>query len=75
MAEAGLFILLYAPHGQTLTRIQAPDHYHHYGIWNLRTHVLFEGKQVDFWNLNSKQRTVRLQTIIINRWGRFFRSI
>lgn len=50
---------LWTPHGQELTRIQAPDHYHHYGIWNPWTHVFFEGDTVDFWNLRSKQGTVR----------------
>ena len=50
---------LWTPHGQSLTRIQAPDHYHHYGIWNPWTHVLFEGDTVDFWNLKSKKGTVR----------------
>jgi hypothetical protein len=50
---------LWSPHGQVLTRIQAPDHYHHYGIWNPWTHVLFEGDTIDFWNLNGKQGTVR----------------
>ncbi len=50
---------LWTPHGQELTRIQAPDHYHHYGIWNPWTHVLFEGDTVDFWNLKGKKGTVR----------------
>jgi hypothetical protein len=50
---------LWTPKGQVLTRIQAPDHYHHYGIWNPWTHVLFEGDTVDFWNLKSRKGTVR----------------
>jgi hypothetical protein len=50
---------LWAPHGQVLTRIQPPDHHHHYGLWNPWTHVLFEGDTVDFWNLSAKQGTVR----------------
>lgn len=45
--------------GQTLTRIQPPDHYHHYGIWNPWTHTLFEKDTVDFWNIKGKQGTVR----------------
>ncbi len=45
--------------GRTLTRIQPKDHYHHYGIWNPWTHVLFEGDTLDFWNLAKKQATVR----------------
>jgi len=50
---------LWSPRGQVLTRIQPPDHYHHYGIWNPWTRVLFQGDTVDFWNLNAKQGTVR----------------
>ncbi len=50
---------LWTPHGQELTRIQPPDHYHHYGIWNPWTHTLFEKDTVDFWNIKGKQGTVR----------------
>jgi hypothetical protein len=42
-----------------LTRIQAPDHWHHYGIWNPWTRTHFDGKKVDFWNLGDGQGTVR----------------
>ena len=45
--------------GHVLTRIQPEDHYHHYGIWNPWTHVLFEGDTLDFWNLKKKEGTVR----------------
>src|SRR5882762_897489 len=55
---------LWTPHGEVLTRIQAPDHYHHYGIWNPWTHVLFEGDTVDFWNLKGKKGTVRFGEFI-----------
>src|SRR5688572_33394514 len=37
--RSGFIHPLYAPHGQVLTRIQPPDHYHHYGIWNQWTHT------------------------------------
>jgi hypothetical protein len=57
--RSGFIHPLWSPHGQVLTRIQPPDHYHHYGIWNPWTHVLFEGDTIDFWNLNMKQGTVR----------------
>jgi len=57
--RSGFIHPLYAPHGQVLTRIQPPDHYHHYGIWNPWTHTLFEGDTVDFWNLKEHQGTVR----------------
>jgi hypothetical protein len=57
--RSGFIHPLWAPHGQVLTRIQPPDHHHHYGLWNPWTHVLFEGDTVDFWNLGSRQGTVR----------------
>ncbi len=60
---------LRTPHGQPLTRIQAPDHYHHYGIWNPWTHVLFEGDTLDFWNLKSKKGTVRFGKFISTTSG------
>lgn len=50
---------LWASHGQVLTNIQPTDHYHHYGIFNPWTPVLFEADTVDFWNLSKKQGTVR----------------
>ena len=50
---------LWTPHGQELTRIQPPDHYHHYGIWNPWTHTLFENDTIDFWNIKGKKGTVR----------------
>jgi hypothetical protein len=57
--RSGFIHPLWAPHGQELTRIQPPDHYHHYGIWNPWTHVLFENDTVDFWNIGGKKGTVR----------------
>lgn len=57
--RSGFIHPLWSPNGQVLTRIQPPDHYHHYGIWNPWTQVEFEGEKVDFWNINSRQGTVR----------------
>jgi hypothetical protein len=57
--RSGFIHPLWSPKGQVLTRIQPPDHYHHYGIWNPWTHVEYEGDKIDFWNINSKQGTVR----------------
>lgn len=62
--RSGFIHPLWAPHGQELTRIQAPDHYHHYGIWNPWTHVLFEGDTVDFWNLGDRKGTVRFAKVV-----------
>jgi len=50
---------LWSPGGEQLTRIQPPDHWHHYGIWNPWTRTHFGEYKVDFWNLADKQGTVR----------------
>ena len=44
--------------GGTLTRVQPPDHYHHYGLWNPWTHTEYDGREIDFWNLAEGQGTV-----------------
>lgn len=50
---------MYSPSGNVLTRIDAPDHYHHVGIWNPWTKVKIGNHVTDFWNLNLRQGTVR----------------
>jgi len=62
--RSGFIHPLWSPHGQVLTRIQPPDHYHHYGIWNPWTHVAYEGDTIDFWNINTKQGTVRFANFV-----------
>jgi hypothetical protein len=58
-ARSGFIHPLRAPHGQALTRIQPADHFHHFGLWAPWTHVLFEGREVDFWNIGDRKGTVR----------------
>jgi hypothetical protein len=70
--RSGFIHPLWTPHGQVLTRIQPPDHHHHYGIWNPWTHVLFEGDTVDFWNIGGKQGTVRFAKLISETNGQVF---
>lgn len=62
--RSGFIHPLWTPTGKVLTRIQPPDHYHHYGIWNPWTHVLFEGDTVDFWNIKGRKGTVRFGTFV-----------
>lgn len=57
--RSGFIHPVWAPNGQVLTRIQPPDHYHHYGIWNPWTHTLFENDTIDFWNIKERKGTVR----------------
>ena len=54
---------MYSPSGNILTRIDAPDHYHHLGIWNPWTKVKIRNHVTDFWNLYSHQGTVRFAGI------------
>ena len=62
--RSGFIHPLYTPDGLMVTRIQPPDHYHHYGIWNPWTVTQIEGRQVDFWNLGEKQGTVRFAGVL-----------
>lgn len=57
--RSGFIHPFWTPNGQALTRINAPDHYHHFGLWNPWTHVMFEGEMIDFWNLKDRKGTVR----------------
>jgi hypothetical protein len=55
--KSGFIHPLCTPHGQILTRIQPPDHYHHYGIWDPWTHILYKGDTIDCWNLAARKGT------------------
>ncbi len=52
-----------SPSGNILTRIDAPDHYHHVGIWNPWTKVKTGNHVTDFWNLYLHQGTVKFAGI------------
>ncbi len=62
--RSGFFHPISTLEGHVLTDIQPSDHYHHFGIWNPWTHVLFEGDTIDFWNLAKKQGTVRFKEFL-----------
>ncbi len=71
--RAGAYIHpLRSPAGAVLTAIQPDDHYHHYGIWNPWTHTIFEGREVDFWNLALGLGTVRHAGILSHYSGCLF---
>jgi len=63
-SRAGFIHPIWSPKGEVITRIQPPDHYHHYGLWNPWTHTEFKGKTIDFWNLLLGQGTVKPVSII-----------
>lgn len=60
---------LYSPEGEVLTRIQAPDHYHHYGLWNPWTLTFIGKREVDFWNLMKGEGTVRFAGMLSQTEG------
>ena len=61
--------------GGTLTRIQPPDHYHHYGLWNPWTHTEYQGREIDFWNLVKGQGTVAVEGVTSTTSGDVFGSV
>lgn len=73
--RAGFIHPLWSPKGEVLTRIQPPDHYHHYGIWNPWTHTRYKGRPLDFWNLKLKHGTVRPTTINSTSSAELFGSL
>lgn len=68
-SRGGFIHPLWSPEGEVLSRIQPPDHYHHYGIWNPWTHTEFEGREVDFWNLAKGEGTVRAERVLTRTEG------
>ena len=63
---------LWSPSGNILTRINPPDHYHHYGIWNPWTKVYYRNREIDFWNLGKRQGTVKFIGYISNASGNVY---
>ncbi len=58
--------------GETLTRIQPPDHRHHYGIWGPWTKTHIDGREVDFWNLVKGEGTVKFAGFVSEYEGAVF---
>ncbi|HZJ19947.1 MAG TPA: PmoA family protein [Pricia sp.] len=56
--KSGYIHPVLTPKGDTLSRINPPDHWHHYGIWGPWTHTRIDTMRVDFWNLVERQGTV-----------------
>jgi hypothetical protein len=70
--RSGFIHPLWSPSGFALTNIQPADHRHHYGIWNPWTRTLFQGREVDFWNLGDRKGTVRFAGFLSNTEGPVF---
>jgi len=67
--RSGFIHPLWSPAGNTLTQIRPKDHYHHMGIWNPWTDVIFRGRKIDFWNLGDKKGTVRFNELLSKTSG------
>lgn len=72
--KSGYIHPIITPKGDTLTRIQPPDHYHHYGMWGPWTHTRIDTVRVDFWNLGEGMGTVLFKTFKDTNSGGVFSS-
>jgi len=70
--RSGFIHPLVSPGGEVLSRIQAPDHYHHYGIWGPWTKTTIDGRAVDFWNLIAGEGTVQFAGFLSEAEGAIF---
>lgn len=70
--RSGFIHPLWSPAGEVLTRIQPPDHYHHYGIWGPWTKTHIGEREVDFWNLAKGQGTVKFASFLSEVEGEVF---
>lgn len=70
--RSGFIHPLWSPGGEVLTRIQPPDHYHHYGIWGPWTKTHVGVREIDFWNLAKGQGTVRFAGFLSEVEGSVF---
>jgi hypothetical protein len=70
--RSGFIHPLWSPRGEVLSRIQPPDHYHHYGIWGPWTKTHIGEREVDFWNLIKGQGTVRFASFLSQTEGAVF---
>ncbi len=70
--RSGFIHPLWSPKGEVLTRVQPPDHYHHYGIWGPWTLTHIGDREVDFWNLNKGEGTVKFAGFLSETTGSVF---
>ena len=70
--RSGFIHPLTSPGGEVLTRIQAPDHYHHYGIWGPWTKTHIGERSVDFWNLALGEGTIEFAGFLSETEGAIF---
>jgi len=72
--KSGYIHPIITPKGDTLTRIQPPDHHHHYGLWGPWTHTRIDTTRVDFWNLGEGMGSVLFKEFKDSNSGDVFSS-
>ena len=70
--RGGFIHPIWSPDQAVLTGIHAPDHIHHMGFWMPWTHSVFEGRDVDFWNIGDGKGTVRFKEFVDQQAGPVF---
>ncbi|MDD3787121.1 MAG: PmoA family protein [Petrimonas sp.] len=70
--KSGFIHPLWSPQGEMLSRVQPPDHYHHYGIWGPWTLTHIGDRKVDFWNLAEGEGTVKFAGFLSETSGEVF---
>jgi hypothetical protein len=70
--RSGFIHPVWSPGGEVLSRIQAPDHYHHYGIWGPWTKTTIDDRAVDFWNLLLGEGTVKFAGFLTEEEGAIY---
>ena len=57
-ARGGYIHPIHSPDGVLVTGDYPADHLHHHGIWASWTRTVFEGEEVDFWNVADRKGDV-----------------
>jgi hypothetical protein len=65
----------WSPAGNVLTNASPADHAHHYGFWNPWTHVVYDGKLYDLWNIGDKTGTVLFDTLYSTQSGNLYADL
>lgn len=73
--RSGFIHPLWSPKGEMLSRVQPPDHYHHYGIWGPWTLTHIGDREVDFWNLKKGEGTVKFAGFLSEITGSVFSGL
>jgi hypothetical protein len=65
--RSGFIHPVWSPSGNPITEIHPSDHIHHLGLWAPWTRTELDGHEIDFWNLNQGEGTVRFARVL-EKW-------